>query len=102
MICCKAVPAEKQETLRALLKSGPLLPVTLSYSIFKYDALMTDPNNFQWMMDDIAQIWGKMLFSGATTFWETAEGASDFHYAGSLCHGWSAVPLHLYHRYGTP
>lgn len=102
MICCKAVPAEKQETLRALLKSGPLLPVTLSYSIFKYEALMTDPNNFQWMMDDIAQIWGKMLFSGATTFWETAEGASDFHYAGSLCHGWSAVPLHLYHRYGTP
>ena len=102
LLCCGACPAEKQPAVRELLKSDALLPVTLSYSIFKYEALMTDPENFDWVMDDIAEIWGNMLFKGATTFWETANGASDFANAGSLCHGWSAVPLHLYHKYGTP
>ncbi len=101
MICCGACPAEKAPGLRRLLKEGRLLPVTLSHSIFKYEAVMTDPDNFAWMMDDIAEIWGGMLFQGATTFWETERGAADFHNAGSLCHGWSAVPLHLYHKYGA-
>lgn len=103
MICCGACPEEKISGVRALLKGHKeLLPVTLSFSIFQYTALMTDPGNFDWVMDDVAEIWGNMLFNGATTFWETAKGASDFHNAGSLCHGWSAVPLHLYHRYGQP
>lgn len=102
MLCCGACPTEKQSAVRELLKTDTLLPVTLSYSIFKYEALLADPNNFDWVMDDIAEIWGNMLFQGATTFWETANGASDFSNAGSLCHGWSAVPLHLYHKYGTP
>ena len=102
MLCCGACPKEKQPAVRAFLKNDALLPVTLSYSIFKYEALMTDPENFAWVMDDIADIWGNMLFKGATTFWETAVGQSAFGNAGSLCHGWSAVPLHLYHKYGTP
>ncbi len=102
MVCCGAVPSEKREGVLQLLKNDRLLPITLSYSIFKYDALMTNPGNFSWMMEDIASVWGTMLFQGATTFWETANGAPDFHNAGSLCHGWSAVPLHLYHHYGLP
>ena len=40
-----------------------------------------------------------MLFAGATSFWETDAGAWDFERAGSLCHGWSAVPIYLYYRY---
>ena len=40
-----------------------------------------------------------MLFSGATSFWETAAGADDFGKAGSLCHGWSAIPIYFYYRY---
>ena len=39
-----------------------------------------------------------MLEAGATTFWETEKGESDFDNAGSLCHGWSAMPVHYYHR----
>ena len=47
----------------------------------------------------IEATWGKMLDAGATTFWETIKGASDFSNAGSLCHGWSAVPVYvLYHN----
>lgn len=35
-----------------------------------------------------------MLDDGATTFWETELGADDFGGAGSLCHGWSAIPIY--------
>ena len=34
-----------------------------------------------------------MIARGATTFWETEKGAEDFNNAGSLCHGWSAMPV---------
>jgi len=37
-----------------------------------------------------------MLDRGATTFWETIKGADDFGGAGSLCHGWSALPIYYY------
>ncbi len=100
MICCGACPEEYKGQVRELLMNDQLLPVTLSYSIFKYNAIMTDPANYDWMMNDIAEIWGNMLFNGATTFWETSDGAVAFSNAGSLCHGWSAVPLHMYHKYG--
>ena len=53
----------------------------------------------RWVMEDVARIWGGMLFAGATSFWETDAGAWDFERAGSLCHGWSAVPIYLYYRY---
>lgn len=38
------------------------------------------------------------LQEGATTFWETEDGESAFDRAGSLCHGWSAMPIVYYHR----
>jgi hypothetical protein len=37
-----------------------------------------------------------MLFAGATSFWETGRGGDDFDRAGSLCHGWSALPVYYY------
>lgn len=42
---------------------------------------------------------GGMLFDGATSFWETLIGSEDFNGAGSLCHGWSAIPVYLYLKY---
>lgn len=35
-----------------------------------------------------------MLFGETGTFWETELGAADFGGAGSLCHGWSAIPVY--------
>lgn len=40
-----------------------------------------------------------MLYSGATSFWETELGQADFDYAGSLCHGWSAIPAYFFGAY---
>lgn len=42
---------------------------------------------------------GKMLDAGATSFWEMKDGWKDFDGAGSLCHGWSAIPVYFYARY---
>ncbi len=97
-LCAGIVPEDKQATVRRRLMSGELAPITLSHSIFKYEALLADPANKDYIMTEIATIWGKMLELGATTFWETIGGEKDFDNAGSLCHGWSAVPSYVYFR----
>ena len=52
----------------------------------------------QKILDDIDMRWGNMLMNGATTFWETELGAADFNRSGSLCHGWSAIPVYFYRK----
>lgn len=100
-LCAGACPADEAARVRANLAAGDgLLPVTLSHSIYKYDALLADPDRYGgFVRREVERIWGGMLAEGATTFWETEKGADDFSYAGSLCHGWSAVPVYLYGRY---
>ncbi len=94
-------PAQSDTVLQQLAERESILSdVTLSCRIFLYEALMRQPDTYgRWVMEDIARIWGNMLFSGATSFWETAVGADDFDKAGSLCHGWSAIPIYFYCRY---
>ena len=46
--------------------------------------------------DELDRDYLYMLRHGATTFWETIEGSEDFSDAGSLCHGWSALPIYYY------
>ncbi len=75
-------------------------PCTLSTCLFKYDALMSvSKDNIGLVMDEITELWGYMISRGATSFWETIKGAEDFDDAGSLCHGWSAIPAVVYYRY---
>ncbi len=98
MLYSDSVPMNRIHATREALKGGELLPVTISHSIFKYDALLDDEDNVEWVKADIEKKWGFMLDSGATSFWETLAGERDFSNAGSLCHGWSAIPVHLYSR----
>lgn len=62
---------------------------------FKYDALLKcDKAKYQSaVLEEIRQDYEKMLAAGATSVWETTDGASEFDNAGSLCHGWSAIPI---------
>lgn len=69
-------------------------------TIYVYEALLKQGDCYkEYIMADIRKVWGKMLNAGADTFWETEKGADDFAYAGSLCHGWSAVPIYIWGRY---
>ena len=102
-VCCGAVPRARLEQVLSTLtgQMGPdFYPVTLSHSIFKYEALLRLPAVYgRFVFDEIAAVFGAMLYKDATTFWETADGASAFSNAGSLCHAWSAIPAYLYLRY---
>ena len=64
---------------------------------FVYDALLAaDKENKDFVLADIREKYGYMLENGATSFWETIVGEADFNKAGSLCHGWSAMPIYYY------
>ena len=100
MVCAGICPEENLDGVLRALSSQKLKPITLSYSIFQFDALMKRPKQYgRWVFERIARDWGHMLRSGATTFWETILGDADFDDAGSLCHGWSAVPVYCYFAY---
>ena len=101
MVCADICPDDHLDSVLSALSGGGLTTITLSYSVFQFDALMRRPETYaRWVFDRIARDWGKMLYEGATTFWETQAGAADFDGAGSLCHAWSAVPGYCYFAYG--
>ena len=66
--------------------------------IFKYDALLlVDKAAYKdAILDEIRKTYKRMLDAGATTVWEVADGNEDWFGACSLCHGWSAIPIHYY------
>lgn len=100
VVYADATYGERLDKVLVNLKDNKLLEVTLSHSIFKYEALMRKPEEYaRYVFKDIAKQWGHMLYHDATTFWETIKGAADFGNAGSLCHGWSAIPIYFYHKY---
>lgn len=92
--------AENPAELCEMLADGCFTEASLSMKCFKYDALlMTDFSRWKdYVLEDIRRDYRKMLDAGATTVWETIEGASAFGNAGSLCHGWSAMPVYYYHK----
>ncbi|MDD6683222.1 MAG: hypothetical protein PUE61_08745 [Clostridiales bacterium] len=100
-ILCGASHGEEAKELAALLAQtdNGLTPATLSMRCFPYDALLkTDRARYApWVIGDIDRRYEKMLAAGATSFWETEKGEQDFSRAGSLCHGWSAMPVYYYH-----
>ena len=81
----------------ALIEDETLTPATLSMLGFVYDALLKHGDERQaWILADIRKKYKTMLDAGATTFWETLEGITTGDMSCSLCHGWSALPVHYY------
>lgn len=101
-IYARACPAEIVPLLRKRLvtENSDMVKMTLSTMLYKFEALLGEPDKYsKFVFDSIESIWGSMLFKGATSFWETINGADDFGKAGSLCHGWSAIPAYFYYAY---
>ncbi len=96
---------DKQMLLRVLASNGKdngglsVIPNTLSMNSFRFDALLRENRALYApvILSEIDSDYLYMLRAGATSFWETIEGASAFADAGSLCHGWSALPIYYYH-----
>jgi len=101
-ILTSTTDSQRTNNLRQKLITGNngLVPTTLSQSLYKYEALCGDVGMCgSWVFADIQQSWSQMLYSGATSFWETIKGHVDFGNAGSLCNGWSAIPIYFYQAY---
>ena len=101
-VLCGAADGLDLKRIEEILKgknAAGIYDCTLSMSIFRYDALLKiNKNNTDYILADIDEKYYNMLRNGATTFWETAKGSKDFSGAGSLCHGWSALPILYYHK----
>lgn len=82
---------------RLISQRDQITDVTLSMNTYFYDALLSFGDCYkEYIIKDIEEKYGYMLSQGATTFWETIEGWQAFSKAGSLCHGWSALPIYYF------
>jgi len=100
-ILCGAATGEIAENICQMLASdNDLTKVSLSMACFKYDALLqvNEAKYAPFVISNLETVYKKMLDAGATSFWEDEEGAEAFAKAGSLCHGWSAMPVYFFHR----
>jgi len=89
------VSQEEAEYICRMIVDGKLIPCSLSMKVMKYDALLkTNADLYREVIhEEIRRDYKKMLDAGATSVWETIDGAPAFDNAGSLCHGWSSVPI---------
>lgn len=103
-VLCGAACARRADDVcaRIAARDSVLTPASLSTAAFVYDALLhaNKEKYAEFILADIDAKYGYMLSCGATSFWETLDGADDFGGAGSLCHGWSAIPVYYYHILG--
>ena len=84
---------DEAKAIASKLASGELISCSLSFKCFKYDALLSVSNSYKnTVLEEIRATYLKMA-ERTNTVWETDEGESAFDNAGSLCHGWSAIPV---------
>ena len=89
------VPKTVVPRVLSTLRARRFLPMTLSSLLYLVKALMPlNPSARGLVSESIARYWEPMICAGATSFWETQYGGDDFGQAGSLCHGWSALPVY--------
>ncbi|MBE5743013.1 MAG: hypothetical protein E7360_06860 [Clostridiales bacterium] len=93
---------DREESIRICesIERGDLIDCSLSMKIFKYESmLITDEKRWsEWVFNEIREEYGNMVEKGETV-WETSKGSVDFDNAGSLCHGWSSVPVYFYNKF---
>ena len=104
-VLCGAIRgADARNVCLRMLSDPNMTPISLSMICFKYDAWRkVDAAYFTpEILRDIERIYTPMIQFGSTTVWETELGEKDFDNAGSLCHGWSALPIYYYHQLLPP
>ncbi|OGV75132.1 MAG: hypothetical protein A2340_05760 [Lentisphaerae bacterium RIFOXYB12_FULL_60_10] len=94
------IPARSRGTLVAALRARTMPTLTLSSMLYLLKGLMqAGPEARRYARERLQAAWEPMVLAGSTTFWETGASVRDFHYAGSLCHGWSALPVYYAHAH---
>ncbi len=85
---------DESRVIAEKMLQGKTEECSLSAKCFKYDALLKVSENYRGaVLDEIRRTYKLMVDIGATSVWEVIEGESAFDDAGSLCHGWSSLPI---------
>jgi alpha-L-rhamnosidase len=94
--------ARRQLREKLMNERNGMTPTTLSQSLYKFEAILLSDEDrcARFVRDRITADWSRMLYAGATSFWETLRGGWDFSHAGSMCHGWSGIPVYFFGAYG--
>ncbi len=81
-------------------KDQTAIPNTYSMNAFRFDALLhIDRAAYaSVILDELDREYLRMLRAGATSVWELSSGPASVADSGtgSLCHGWSALPIYYY------
>lgn len=94
------VPDGKLSLLLETLRSRKMEAVTFSAMPYMLRSMMPiSPDTREYVSTALSRNFDQMIFSGATSLWETKLGAADFSGAGSLCHAWSSLPVYYYHAW---
>lgn len=95
-----AIPKdERSYVVKKLSSPSDWTKTSLSQSLYKFEALcLAGEESERAMWKEMEDTWSAMLDAGATSFWEVSDGWTAFGNAGSLCHGWAAIPVYFYGR----
>ncbi len=92
MLANELVPEEKIPQIHHKFAKSELCGIDLSALYYLVTAMMKGNEwSRRFLLNYLRDILEPVVLSGATSLWETRQGADDFGYAGSLCHGWSSV-----------
>ncbi len=96
----RAVPAGERAAVWRHIRENDCIPMTLSplYYLVKLvgeQGVPEDPTAAAYLNERLRTLFLPMAQSVPGTMWETEKGAADFDGAGSLCHGWSALPVYV-------
>lgn len=92
MLALVPLSAEDTALLLDQLTTGSMQPISLSaYPYLLRGFLKAGTRGEQMILPRLRKTFDPILFSGATSLWETTAGSDDFGAAGSLCHAWSGL-----------
>jgi hypothetical protein len=93
MIMLGLVPEDELPNTLDAIVNEKLIPVTLSVLPFVAHTLFTLSSETRKYLDErLYNTFIPFVNANFSTFPETANGGSAFRNAGSMCHGWSAIP----------
>ncbi len=94
------VPENDVPQLLTRILNDEFISISLSALHYLVRALMRQGGDFVCRAEELVQKkYLPMTRGDATTMWETEDGEAAFENAGSLCHGWSALPVWFFSRY---
>lgn len=96
MLCLDVVRPEQKSSLLNRILCGTLEPCTYSSLLYYVRALIRETPEIRELVEQrLRTLFEPPLRKDATTLWELADAVNAPRFGGSLCHGWSAVPVYF-------